>query len=95
MFTTSLGSPVYIHKINKLLKTVTDKSSFKHKRITSHALRQTHITTLAGLGLPLKAIMELVGHTSEKNTIQLYTHVTDQMAQDLINKLNEHEKKMI
>lgn len=95
IFTTSTGSPVYIHKINKLLKTVTDKSSFKHKRITSHALRHTHITTLAGLGLPLKAIMERVGHTSEKTTIQLYTHVTDQMTKDLINKLNEHEKKVI
>ncbi|GAB2021827.1 hypothetical protein RyT2_09010 [Pseudolactococcus yaeyamensis] len=50
-------------------------------------LRHSHISLLTELGVPIKAIMERVGHKDEKTTIQIYTHVTEKMKSDVSNKL--------
>ncbi len=95
VFTNSIGNPVHTSKINqKLADTVqfiksNDKYPIKiNKRITTHTLRHTHISTLSQMGIPLKAIMDRVGHTDHKTTLQVYSHVTEKMEQDLIEKLN-------
>lgn len=72
--------------MNIIIKETTDISSIK-KRVTTHTLRHTHISTLAQLGINLKAIQERVGHSDYKTTLEIYTHVTDQMAKDMISKL--------
>ncbi|WP_254256496.1 tyrosine-type recombinase/integrase [Macrococcus epidermidis] len=48
-----------------------------NERITTHTLRHTHISTLSQLGGSLKAIMNRVGHTDHKTTLQVYSHVTE------------------
>lgn len=92
IFTNNHGSPMQLHKINLLLKNVVEITSFKDKKVTSHTLRHTHISTLAQLGIPIKAIMERVGHSNQNTTIQIYTHVTDRMNKDALFKLNNLEK---
>ena len=96
IFTNTLGNPLHTSKINeKLADTVqyikeNDKDPKKiTKRITTHTLRHTHISTLSQLGVSLKAIMERVGHTDHKTTLQVYSHVTEKMDKDLITKLDE------
>lgn len=37
--------------------------------------------------MPLKAIMERVGHHDPKTTLSIYTHVTNSMSKELDNKL--------
>ncbi|PCF40178.1 hypothetical protein B5B97_01530 [Staphylococcus delphini] len=37
--------------------------------------------------IPLKTIMKRVGHTDEKTTIKIYTHVTEKMDKQLTDKL--------
>lgn len=69
--------------INYFLK----KVPFRTK-ITSHIFRHTHISLLAELNLPLKAIMTRVGHSDPNTTLSIYTHVTAQMEKDLCNKLD-------
>ncbi|MBS7576977.1 MULTISPECIES: site-specific integrase [unclassified Enterococcus] len=54
---------------------------------TPHMLRHSHISLLVELGLPIKSIMERVGHSDEKITIQIYTHVTEKMKNDVIDSL--------
>lgn len=44
------------------------------------------MSTLAQLGVNLKAIQERVGHSDYKSPLEIYTHVTDQMAKDMMNK---------
>lgn len=39
------------------------------------------------MNISLKAIMKRVGHTDEKTTIQIYTHVTEKMDKELIQKI--------
>lgn len=86
IFTNTAGSPIDLNKINSIIKEATEISSIK-KRVTTHTLRHTHISTLAQLGINLKAIQERVGHSDYKTTLEIYTHVTDQMAKDMMNKL--------
>ncbi|BBD93566.1 tyrosine-type recombinase/integrase [Staphylococcus caprae] len=88
IFTNTAGSPIDLNKINNIIKEATEISSIK-KRVTTHTLRHTHISTLAQLGINLKAIQERVGHSDYKTTLEIYTHVTDKMAKDMMNKL-EH-----
>lgn len=46
---------------------------------TSHVFRHSHVSLLVEMGLPLKVIMQRVGHTDEKMTTQIYTHITSAM----------------
>lgn len=72
--------------MNIIIKEATDISSIK-KPVTTYTLRHTHISTLAQLGINLKAIQDRVGHSDYKINLEIYTHVTDQMAKDMMNKL--------
>jgi integrase len=86
IFTNTAGSPIDLNKVNNIIREATDISSID-KRVTTHTLRHTHISTLAQLGINLKAIQDRVGHSDYKTTLEIYTHVTDQMAKDMMNKL--------
>ena len=44
---------------------------------------------LAELGTPLTAVMDRVGHTDSKITLEIYSHVTEQMILDIANKLDK------
>ncbi|MEQ6181892.1 site-specific integrase [Staphylococcus saprophyticus] len=88
IFTNTAGSPIDLNKVNNIIKEATDISSI-NKRVTTHTLRHTHISTLAQLGINLKAIQDRVGHSDYKTTLEIYTHVTDRMAKDMMNKLEE------
>ncbi len=88
IFTTKFGTPIYIGNINDSLRHV--KSYLKlNKKLSTHTFRHTHISQLAELNLPLKSIMERVGHHSPNTTLKIYTHVTKQMKSDLIDQLNK------
>lgn len=90
VFTNTAGSPIDLNKVNSIIKEATEISSIK-KRVTTHTLRHTHISTLAQLEINLKAIQDRVGHSDYKTTLEIYTHVTDQMAKDMMNKLERVE----
>ena len=83
IFTNSTGNPFNIQYINKKLRQI--KIADKH--ISSHIFRHTHISMLAELGLSLKSIMQRVGHNDPKTTLSIYTHVTDNMNNEMRNKL--------
>jgi integrase len=51
-------------------------------------LRHSHISLLTELGVPIKVIMERVGHKDEKTTIQIYMHVTRKMRDDVSDMLD-------
>lgn len=84
IFTAKRGNPYDMQYINKLLKQV----HIEGKHLTTHIFRHTHISILAELGIPLKAIMQRVGHNDPATTLSIYTHVTQQMKDDIIEKLN-------
>lgn len=56
---------------------------------TLHMLRHSHISLLVEMGIPIRAIMERVGHSNEKMILQVYSHVTKTMQENLLIKMNE------
>ena len=83
-FTTSTGNPVRYTDVNRILR------SLKLPRhVTTHVLRHTHIFLLAELGVPLKTIMERVGHVNPRTTLAVYSHASEKMHRDAADKLDE------
>lgn len=87
IFTSSRGNPYDIQFLNRRLKGV----HIEGKHLTTHIFRHTHISMLAELGVPLKTIMQRVGHNDPNTTLSIYTHVTESMHDDVINKLNHRQ----
>ena len=88
IFTAKRGNPYDMQYINKLLKQV----HMEGKHLTTHIFRHTHISMLAELSIPLKAIMQRVGHNDPATTLSIYTHVTQHMKDDIVEKLNSRNR---
>lgn len=72
----------YFQKICSKLENKNSRS------FTLHMLRHSHISLLVELGVPIKTIMQRVGHSDEKMILQVYSYVTEKMETDLIEKLD-------
>ncbi|MCM2138940.1 tyrosine-type recombinase/integrase [Vagococcus fluvialis] len=91
IFIGKTGKPIRLNSFNQSLKEMNDKLGKKKikKKISSHIFRHSHISLLSEMNLPIKAIMERVGHSDEKITLQIYTHVTKKQRTDITEKMNE------
>ena len=85
IFTTGTGTPYSLAYIDRLLRQV----NIPGKHISAHIFRHTHITMLAAMGVPLKAIMKRVGHNKPATTLEIYTHVSDSMQKQLRDSLEK------
>lgn len=85
IFTTETGMPYNLQYINKQLR----KVNIPGKHITTHVFRHTYISMLAADEVPLKAIMQQVGHNDPKTTLAIYTHVTESMEKQLQDSLEK------
>lgn len=92
IFTNKKGNPLSTNKINYILKEALEITNIA-KRVTTHTMRHTHVSILAQRGVPLKVIQERVGHSDSNMTLRIYTHVTDNMAQNLINQLEDFDEE--
>lgn len=88
IFINTLGNPITPERIIGALKRHGKKAGIE-KNITTHIFRHSHISLLAELGTPLPAIMDRVGHSDSKTTLEIYSHVTKQMTLDIANKLDK------
>lgn len=84
IFTTNRGNPYNMQYIGHKLRRI----RIKGKHITSHIFRHTHISMLAEMGVPLKAIMQRVGHNDPNTTLSIYTHVTNTMTEEANRKID-------
>ncbi|KAA1039490.1 site-specific integrase [Macrococcus equipercicus] len=93
IFTNHYGNPMALSSVNRNIKTAVDEikddqgKKLIDKHVTTHTLRHSHISLLSQLGVSLRAIMDRVGHTDHKTTLQIYSHVTEQMDKDMMSKL--------
>lgn len=74
----------------KLIFNITHASISNYLRevnLNSHMFRHTHVALLIEQQIPIKVISDRLGHSSTKTTLEIYTHVTNQMKKDLKNKL--------
>lgn len=72
------GNPVFNSEINRRLKKY-------NPNITTHIFRHSHISYLSEKMVPIKAVMDRVGHSDPQTTLKIYSHTTHDMI-DYINK---------
>lgn len=94
LFVGKTGKPIQINAFNNSLKTMNDKlgKDAIKKKMSSHIFRHSHISLLAELNIPVKAIMERVGHSDMETTMKIYTHVTKKTKASIVEKLNAKGK---
>lgn len=63
-----------------------------YKELDYHSLRHTHTTMLLSAGANIKAVQERLGHKKIDITLQVYTHVTDEMRKKTLDILNKKEQ---
>lgn len=89
VFVTSKGQIMRQPKLYQFIKDSCDTVLGKGRAYNIHMLRHSHISLLAELGIPIKAIMERVGHIDESITLKIYSHVTQNMHDEVKKKLNQ------
>ncbi|WP_368250957.1 tyrosine-type recombinase/integrase [Enterococcus sp. 2201sp1_2201st1_B8_2201SCRN_220225] len=88
IFTNKKGMPIDYRTFEPCLRNAAEKAGID-KPVSTHYLRHTHVSMLAEMGMPIKAIMDRVGHKDMKTTMEIYNHVTDKMQANLIEGLNK------
>ena len=91
IFTTKNGVPIQTNSFNLALKKANERLDKPiQKNLTSHIFRHTLVSRLAENKVPLKAIMDRVGHADAKTTIQIYTHVTKKMKSNVADIMENY-----
>ena len=88
IFINTLGEPITNSRVISALKRHGQKIGID-KNITTHMFRHPNKSLLAELGIPLTAIMDRVGHSDSKTTLEIYSHVTQKMVSDISSKLDK------
>ncbi|WP_449451466.1 tyrosine-type recombinase/integrase [Streptococcus suis] len=90
IFVTDKGVPLQRNSFNKSIQAANQRLKKPiAKPISSHIFRHTLVSYLAERGVPLKAIMDRVGHEDSDTTTKIYTHVTNKMKDKVIEVINE------
>ncbi|WP_270336085.1 tyrosine-type recombinase/integrase [Streptococcus macedonicus] len=90
VFTDGLGDFFVLNTFNSYIQRYFNNQEIEKLdsfKLTSHVFRHSHVSLLAELSFHIREIMERVGHSDEKTTIQIYTHVTEKMKQNSFEKL--------
>jgi integrase len=81
LFTDEVGRPIHPDRFTKQFVQVVESSGIE--RLTPHGLRHTHATIALRANQSPKVVSERLGHSSVYTTLDIYSHVTPVMEQDL------------
>lgn len=82
------NQPVTLSSFAQMLKKYGSQTGIT-KNLSTHIFRHSHISYLAESGMPIKAIMDRVGHSNAKMTLEIYSHTTSNMEQKIVEQLDE------
>ena len=63
------------------------------KRVRFHDLRHTFATTALEHGMDIKTLSAIIGHVSSATTLDIYSHITDEMQINAANKIERRFAK--
>ena len=73
--------------VRKILVRTLKKAGCKHIRF--HDLRHTFATTALANGMDIKTLSAIIGHNSAATTLNIYTHITDEMQRNAAKKIGQ------
>ena len=73
--------------VRKRLQTVLERANCK--KIRFHDLRHTFSTVSLEHGMDIKTLSTIIGHVSSSTTLNVYTHVTDEMRRSAAVKIDQ------
>lgn len=82
-----LGQPYEPKTYQDFFKRMVKKADIRD--INFHGLRHTFATRALEKGIPAKTVSELLGHSTITITLDLYTHVTEDLKRDAISQLED------
>ena len=89
IFITPSGTRLNDRSLQQIMQDLSKQLPFK-KIITPHKLRHSFATHLLNAGMNLRALQELLGHSS-LSTTERYTHVTTKDLKELYHTMNPME----
>lgn len=88
IFTRDDGSPMRLAYLNDKLSALIKKH--KLHGVTIHGLRHTHASLLFEAGASIKEVQERLGHSDIQMTMNIYTHVTDDLKEQTAEKFQRY-----
>jgi integrase len=73
VFTTSIGTAIEPRNLSRHFEALRDRA--KLRRVRFHDLRHSCASLLFELGVPLRMLMQILGHSQISTTSDIYTHV--------------------
>lgn len=73
-------------KLQRRLKSICNKLDIKDKSF--HSIRHTYATRLFEMGVPIKTVQSLLGHSDIATTMNVYTHVMKEKKLEVLDLLN-------
>ncbi len=89
LFLTQIGSTLSSRMVQQVLQKISRTLPFK-KQLTPHKLRHSFATHLLNAGMNLRALQELLGHSS-LGTTERYTHIAPKDLHELYKNINPME----
>jgi integrase len=86
VFTSSIGTPLEPRNLFRSFKTLLRKAGLPDVRF--HDLRHSAASLLLAQGVPMRAVMELLGHSNISTTADIYSHVMPAMMRDVADKMD-------
>lgn len=80
-------SPRHPSAVLNILYRTLEKAECKNIRF--HDLRHTFATTALANGTDVKTLSVMIGHISSETTLNIYTHITDNMQRSAANKIEQ------
>ena len=77
--------------VRKILDRTLEKADCKHIRF--HDLRHTFATTALANGMDIKTLSAIIGHNSAETTLNIYTHITDEMQKSAAEKIGRNLRR--
>lgn len=74
------NQPIDPSHIRKRLQVILERAGCK--RVRFHDLRHTFATMSIENGMDIKTLSTIIGHVSAKTTLNIYTHITDEMQEN-------------